>query len=492
MPLSNVISVNTRLSIGDIASTDLPVLTQAIGDEKYAKQLLAAAQKESNPAKKRPASGSASSPDVKRKKSAYELEDEPETPQKLEASLALPELSNLAEEEISKAVVHTNRAPLVLAFAVQLLKYTQPDQPLSSRLSLGQAVVSLNSRTKAVSLGLVKGDAAKEGWGQGQPKVSIMGREVYVLKRSGYEWKEPKQTETGKEITDSLAMGEDQNTLIEGPPAENESTVQKQPGLGISSPNWTVSESVTAKKSTFIARARPINSPAQARQLLRELMTLEPELRKASHNVTAWRVHNNHGGIIEECEDDGETGGGRHILKILQDSNTVDYMLVMTRWYGGILLGSQRWELMAQVCRDALSQRLRVTGIIGQEALWGLDLEGMKESNAPVTGGRAAGMPIHKPEAARTYLLKAFSSSANSAGSTKKKTGTALEQERAHNLALLLAALDILFSSWSKHISREELDRRAWSWYVAVRPETDWGGKGDVKLADILSHRRKW
>jgi hypothetical protein len=428
---------------------------------------------------------------VKRKRSAYELEDEPETPQKLEASLALPELSNLDEEEISKAVIHTNRAPLVLAFAVQLLKYTQPDQPLSSRLSLGQAVVSLNSRTKAVSLGLVKGDAAKEGWGQGQPKVSIMGREVYVLKRSDYEWKEPKQTEAGKQSADSSAMGEDQNTLTKGPTVEDENIVQEQPGLAIFSPNWTVSESVTSKKSTFVARARPVNSSAQARQLLRELMAEDPELRQATHNVTAWRVHNNHGGVIEECEDDGETGGGRHILKILQESNTVDYMLVMTRWYGGILLGSQRWELMDQVCRDALSQRLRITGTIGQEALWGLDLEGMKESNAPVTGGRAAGMPIHRPEAARTYLLKAFFSPENSAGPTKKKTGAALEQEKAHNLALLLAALDMLFASWSEHISREELDRRAWSWYVAVRPETDWGGKGDVKLADILNYRRK-
>lgn len=78
----------------------------------------------------------------------------------------------------------------------------------------------------------------------------------------------------------------------------------------------------------------------------------------------------------------------------------------------------------------------------------------------------------------------------------KKKTGVALEREKEENLGSLLGALDMLFSSWVEHVSRDELDRKAWGWYVQVRPEVEggvagWGGKGDVKLADILSLRRK-
>lgn len=150
-----------------------------------------------DPSKKRPASSSlASSP--KRTKSVYELAAEPQTPQELELSLALP-VPSADEEGIEKSVIYTNRAPLVLAFAVELLKYTMPEQPLSSRLSLAQAVVSVNSRSKAVSLGLEKGKGAEaEGWGMGQPTIKILGREIHVLKRGGYEWKSGEEKEETK------------------------------------------------------------------------------------------------------------------------------------------------------------------------------------------------------------------------------------------------------------------------------------------------------
>ncbi len=162
------------------------------------------------------------------------------------------------------------------------------------------------------------------------------------------------------------------------------------------------------------------------------------------------------------------------------------------------MLGPDRWCIMTQVSRDALSQRLRVAGVIGQEALWGLDLEAMRKTDAPVTGGTVAGMPIYKPEGARQYLLKSFGSPPPDPESSgkKKKSGAALDREREENLGLLLGALDILFESWANHISRDELDRKAWGWYVSVRPDVEsgvagWGGKGQVKLVDILNLKRK-
>lgn len=108
---------------------------------------------------------------------------EPLDPASIEESLALP-VSNADERDLANVNLHTNRAPLVLAFAVTLLKYTMPSQPLSSRLSLAQAVVSMNSKTKAIHLGTDKGTSAEsEGWGQGQPKVKIMRHDVSIMKR---------------------------------------------------------------------------------------------------------------------------------------------------------------------------------------------------------------------------------------------------------------------------------------------------------------------
>lgn len=395
-------------------------------------------------------------------------------------------------------MIWTNRAPLVLAFAVQLLSYTMPEQPLSSRLSLAQAVVSVNSRSKAVSLGLEKGASAEEmGWGQGQPKVRVLGREISVLKRGGYEWRGEKVEGKADEKNEE-AQGEGSGAA-EGVEENGDAKLSLMSGgtkKGDTN-EWTVSASVTSKKSTFVARAITVTSPSQARSELQKLLASNPDLRDASHNITAWRVTGDHG-VIEDSNDDGESGGGRHILGLLQQSDIVGILLVVTRWYGGIMLGVDRWRIMSQVSRDALSQRLRVTGIVGNEALWGLDLEAMKSTDAPVTGGIAGGMPIHKPERARSYILKAFASPppAEDEKAKKKKTGVALEREKEENLGLLLGALDMLFASWVEHISRDDLDKRAWSWYVQVRPEVEagtagWGGKGVVKLMDILNLRRK-
>ncbi len=471
-------------------------LSKAIGDEKLAKQIQAAAKKESDPSKKRAASDVPPSPDVKRKKTAYELTDEPQTPEALEASLALPEPST-DEEHISKIILYTNRAPLVLVFAVTLLKYTMPEQPLSSRLSLAQAVVSVNSRSKAVSLGIASGPSAEQdGWGHGQPKVRIMGREIHVLKRGGYEWNPAQENELNDKNATIKSEVEDEPLGQESSQDVHDSSATGQDLSAMrNSSQWAVSQSISSKQSTFVARAIGVKSSAQAINLFQKLLASNQKLREATHNVTAWRVQNEKGSIIEECNDDGETGGGCHVLGILQSSNLIGVLVVLTRWYGGVLLGSQRWELMSQVCRDALSQRLRVTGAIGQEPLWGLDLETMKSTNAPVTGGAAGGMPIHRPESARAYILKAFASKPDS-DAKKKKSAVALEREKEHNLGLLLGALEMLFASWVDHISRDDLDRRAWSWYVQVRPDVEsgvagWGSKGEIKLANILDLRRK-
>ena len=154
------------------------------------KQIIGAAKKIH---KKRPATSVRDQPSAKKSRTSTD-EGGVDSPAKFEASLDLPK-GDEDEVTLSRTVLHTNRAPLVLAFAVTLLKYTMPNQPLSSRLSLAQAMVSTNSRTKAVAIGLESGKSAEEeGWGQGNPTVKVMGREIRVMKRWGYEWKSNSDT----------------------------------------------------------------------------------------------------------------------------------------------------------------------------------------------------------------------------------------------------------------------------------------------------------
>ena len=94
------------------------------------------------------------------------------------------------------------------------------------------------------------------------------------------------------------------------------------------------------------------------------------------------------------------------------------------------------------------------------------------------------------------YLLRSFASSTSAnSNHSKSKKAAVIAKEKEHNLALLLRSLDLLFQSWAPTLAKDELDRRAWSWYVRVRPDVEsgvagWGGKGDVKLEEILNLRK--
>lgn len=516
-------------SIQQIADAPLPTVVTAISDDKAARSLQNAckAHLKRFGTGKRPAPAASDESASKRAKHSasggysddFLLGPTQMTPQQLESSLELP--LSMDEEKIAQTAIVTNRAPLVLAFAVELLRYTMPEQPPSSRLSLAQAVVSANSRSKAVSIGLDKGPSADdEGWGEGQPRIRVMGRDIAVLKRGGYQWK-------GDEVIEETEDRENSNA--EAIPESTSSTVKAdssqstQATVAQSTNVWAASQPISLKSSTFIARAAVITDPSQRQSLMRSLFEAHPNLKTANHNAWAYRIRPSQKSsstfMREDSFDDGESGCGDLMLRIMKESNAVDTIVVLTRWFGGIMLGPDRWRLMRNVVTSALSERLRKTGAevsIGGEAVWGLDLEGMR-NNKSATGGHGSGsrardaviggMQIHRPEAARNYILRSFGSppeppgaeSAESPSKSKapaKKTQKMLDAEKAENLGLLLGALRLLFDSWADHLTAGELDRRAWSWYVAVRPEVDhgpsgWGAKGRLKLQDILNLRRK-
>lgn len=138
------------------------------------------------------------------------------------------------------------------------------------------------------------------------------------------------------------------------------------------------------------------------------------------------------------------------------------------------------------------------------EALWGIDLEAMRKANGPPIGGRntsSAGPPIHTPQSARNYLLKAMdvvvkSSTGQEAPKAKKLTSAEIVSRKEEAAAMVMKAIDIVLSSWRDALDDIELDRRAQSWYAIVRPEIapgrdGWGQRGQVPLSEILKLKRK-
>lgn len=181
---------------------------------------------------------------------------------------------------------------------------------------------------------------------------------------------------------------------------------------------------------------------------------------------------------------------------------------VLKRWGFDPGNAGDKPEVKAEDDTDTRERLAAVTGKNAEPALWGLDLEALRSSNGPKATSSSSsttpgGLPIYTAHSARAYLLKSFNSKPSSAvedaaskTSPKKKTFTAVVQERERNLGLLLGALHLLYSSWAPFIGKDELDRRAWQWYVHVRPDVEtgvagWGGKGEVPLQSILDLRRK-
>jgi hypothetical protein len=446
---------------------------EALTDAKLAKSVHGACKAHGKKAK-RPADTPPSPPSKKAKLEPHrrDLDYASLKPDELEASLALPLSED--EEAIAATSLVANRAPLVLAFAVELLRVTMPEQPPSSRLSLAQAVVSANSRTKAVSLGIEKPHPAGDGLvSEGQPRVRVMGREIPVLKRGGYSWSEGQASQASQ---------------------ASSVTVQQSASSSSTPPSsiWTASRQLTSRASTFIAHVTAITSPAGRAELIKGLMREKEELETASHN--AWAVRTSYGNspLVQEASfDDGETGCGKFLLQVMREANVTNTLVVLTRWYGGVMLGPDRWRLMGECVNDALSARHRTPAALTGEALWGLDPEDTKPASTTV------GMGIHRPEGARNYLLRSFATArAEGDAGDGKKTVAAINEEKQENLGKLLGALRLLFASWAGVLKRDDLDRRAWGWYVSVRPDVDsgpagWGARGTLDLAKILKLRRK-
>lgn len=86
------------------------------------------------------------------------------------------------------------------------------------------------------------------------------------------------------------------------------------------------------KKSRFIVRAAPVDSPEAAFEYLDRIR--DP---RATHNCWAYRI-----GQAYRFSDDGEPGGtaGKPILSAIEHQAVDEVMVVVTRYFGGIKLGA--------------------------------------------------------------------------------------------------------------------------------------------------------
>ncbi len=95
---------------------------------------------------------------------------------------------------------------------------------------------------------------------------------------------------------------------------------------------------VEVKKSRFIARLSCVQSAEEAAAFLN---AIRAENREARHNCSAFRI-GEPGKVLERASDDGEPQGtaGKPMLALLQGAGLYDCEAVVTRYFGGTLLGT--------------------------------------------------------------------------------------------------------------------------------------------------------
>eukprot|EP01080_Neovahlkampfia_damariscottae_P003217 gene3217-5533_t len=114
-------------------------------------------------------------------------------------------------------------------------------------------------------------------------------------------------------------------------------------------------EPYTSKKSKFIAHISEIDSLSDVNLVLNQLKE-DKKILKATHNIFAFRFLDSAGNIHEKNEDDGESGASEQLLFLLQKNQLKHHIVIVTRWYGNIHLGSERFKIISKLAKELIEK----------------------------------------------------------------------------------------------------------------------------------------
>lgn len=91
------------------------------------------------------------------------------------------------------------------------------------------------------------------------------------------------------------------------------------------------------KRSRFVASVQPITTEEEALAFIRDIRSRDWDAR---HHCHAYALDGN--GAVRRSSDDGEPSGtaGIPILEVLNKQEITNAVIVVSRWFGGVLLGA--------------------------------------------------------------------------------------------------------------------------------------------------------
>ena len=119
------------------------------------------------------------------------------------------------------------------------------------------------------------------------------------------------------------------------------------------------------KKSQFIGYIAPVSSEEEALAFIGEIRAKH---RDARHNCFAYILQNG----VKRCSDDGEPQGtaGVPILDVIEREGITDVVVIVTRYFGGILLGAgglvRAYAHAAKLAVDAAQRKVMSPAVLLQ------------------------------------------------------------------------------------------------------------------------------
>lgn len=102
---------------------------------------------------------------------------------------------------------------------------------------------------------------------------------------------------------------------------------------------------ISDRGSRYAVSGGPCASEAEAKRFVKQLQRRK-KFAKATHN--SWGLLTADGPVKS---DDGESGAGMVILRMLEREGVYDHVVVVTRWYGGKHLGGDRFRHVQEAVR---------------------------------------------------------------------------------------------------------------------------------------------
>ena len=123
-----------------------------------------------------------------------------------------------------------------------------------------------------------------------------------------------------------------------------------------------VSAEITVKKSKFIANVFYVESIEEAENKIKEI---NKKYYDSRHNCYAFSIYSE-SGKIQRFSDNGDPSGtaGAHMLSILEGMDLSNVLVIVTRYFGGILLGTGG---LVRAYSDATKEALQKANIINME-----------------------------------------------------------------------------------------------------------------------------